>query len=54
MGMLEEWSRDGKFHDLEDVLRAAAYDTECGDLVNAGLFLSILFTIDFILYKQIT
>ncbi|KAK2726907.1 hypothetical protein QYM36_007677 [Artemia franciscana] len=44
MGMLEEWSCDGKCHDLEDILRAAAYDTECGDLVNAAqrLFLVVL------------
>nr|CAG4640889.1 EOG090X06VP [Eulimnadia texana] len=31
--LVQEWNRTGRWHDVEDVLRAAAYDTECPELV---------------------
>lgn len=41
--IVSEWNRDGRWQDVEDVFRAAAYDTECPEIVKEG---SILDKID--------
>nr|CAG4651853.1 EOG090X06VP [Triops cancriformis] len=35
--LVNEWNKDGKYHDVEDVLRAAAHDTDCPELVQKAL-----------------
>nr|CAG4645551.1 EOG090X06VP [Lynceus sp. MCZ IZ 141354] len=31
--IVKEWNKDGRSHDVEDILRAAAHDTECPEVV---------------------
>lgn len=33
---MKEWNRDGRKRDLEDVLRAAAHDTDTDDVIIRG------------------
>ncbi len=35
--LVKEWNRDGRYRDVEDVLRSAAYDRDSGDLVSTAL-----------------
>lgn len=34
--LMKEWNRDGRKRDLEDVLRAAAHDTDTDDVIIRG------------------
>lgn len=36
--IVNEWNRDGRLQDVEDVFRAAAHDTECPELVKEGKY----------------
>ncbi len=35
--LVREWNRDGRWRDLEDVLRSAAYDRDCDEQINKCL-----------------
>ena len=41
--IVNEWNRDGRWQDVEDVFRAAAHDTECPELVREGKGCNFLF-----------
>lgn len=34
--LIREWNKDGRSRDLEDVLRAAAHDTDVEDVIHKG------------------
>nr|CAG4647931.1 EOG090X06VP [Moina brachiata]SVE93034.1 EOG090X06VP [Moina brachiata] len=35
--VVDQWNRDGRWQDVEDVFRAAAYDTECPEIVKEAV-----------------
>lgn len=34
---IQEWNRNGRYRDVEDVLRAAAFDLDCDDIIRQAL-----------------